>query len=168
MIEIDGYKNIVRRLLSVSTLTKTGVISGIDESLNLVQKKAIELLNSQTIGLKYYYAGQVGEKINNNWVRQPTSDKGIYVIGSLYNKSPHAAFVEFGTGIYAEKGGGDVITPKDENNLLRFQYAGRFFNVPFVKGQHPKAYFRGARDSYEHRLLGIIGDHARRSILGGI
>lgn len=119
----------------------------IDEIFEEIEKKANQNLDARGI----YPQGTFNpsyDSIKESWKVLPYRDN----YKELMNMAPHAEWVEWGTGVYRE-GGGGIIYPRKEKYMTFQTPEGRWVKVPFIWGQRPKLFFSDAVDEVTKNII---------------
>jgi hypothetical protein len=132
--QIDEFK---AEVLEAQKRTPEAVDKGANQTAKLLQSE----MRENILRLDAYDTGQLFESVE--WTQ---IESGVYTVGPT---AEHAVYVEYGTGIYAERGGGDPITPTEMQALHFETQDGTEVTVASVKGMKPRSFFRSAVNKAE-------------------
>jgi hypothetical protein len=181
-VEMDDPKALIQKLAYVKFFANRGACSGINNELEYLKTLAIGNLSVKGVS-----QARPEASINSSWrIKSASPSEAFEAMGVLYNSSPHAGFVEVGTGPYAETNyfgknynkGTMFITPKT-SKVLKFTYGtgvrpfktsikgtpdaqakrgtSQYIFAHYVEGQEPKNYLGRAVLATRPRLLNEIG-----------
>lgn len=110
---------------------------GTQQTAKLLQTQ----MRENILRLDAYDTGELFESVT--WTQ---IDTATYTVGPT---ADHAIYVEYGTGIFAERGGGDPITPNEMQALHFETQDGTEVTVASAKGMKPRSFFRSAVNKAE-------------------
>ena len=133
MIKIDGIDSIIAALDDISDMS--GIDGAVGKACALVEGAAKKKAPKKT--------GELRRSIESKVER--TTDS---IVGTVYTALEYAPYVEFGTGLFAEKGG-----RKDVPWAYRDEKTGELI---FTRGQKPQPYLRPAFNENRKEILRMI------------
>lgn len=131
-INITGLTELTQKLDSLLDIDELS--DGMKKSCALIERSAKEKVPVQTGELRR----SITSKVENN---------GREVIGTVYTPLEYAPYIEYGTGLFAEKGGRP--TP--------WSYQDDKGEWHTTSGQPPQPYMRPALDENRTTILEILG-----------
>ena len=131
-INITGLTELTQKLDSLLDIDELS--DGMKKSCALIERSAKEKVPVQTGELRR----SITSKVENN---------GREVTGTVYTPLEYAPYIEYGTGLFAEKGGRP--TPWSYQD-----YKGEWHTA---SGQPPQPYMRPALDENRTTILEILG-----------
>lgn len=164
-VHIRGYNKVKTNVMNIPINGINGLTRGMDDAAVMIKNDANKKLYDTVV--EGHSESRPYDSIKYNWdIQGPTVHSG-YVDVVVGNYSKHSAYVEYGTGIYSELGGGGLIIPK-HSPFLRFIMDGEEWQLPYSKGQHPKAYFRNATIMNCDKIRREISEPIKQTIKGGV
>lgn len=131
-INITGLTELTQKLDSLLDIDELS--DGMKKSCALIERSAKEKVPVQTGELRR----SITSKVENN---------GLEVTGTVYTPLEYAPYIEYGTGLFAEKGGRP--TP--------WSYQDDKGEWHTTSGQPPQPYMRPALDENRTTILEILG-----------
>lgn len=131
-INITGLTELTQKLDSLLDIDELS--NGMKKSCALIERSAKEKVPVQTGELRR----SITSKVENN---------GLEVTGTVYTPLEYAPYIEYGTGLFAEKGGRP--TP--------WSYQDDKGEWHTTSGQPPQPYMRPALDENRTTILEILG-----------
>ena len=128
-VKVTGLTELTQKLDSLLDIN-----DGMKKCCALVERSAKEKVPVQTGELRR----SITSKVENN---------GLEVIGTIYTPLEYAPYIEYGTGLFAEKGGRP--TP--------WCYQGDKGEWHTTSGQPPQPYMRPALNENRTTILEILG-----------
>ena len=151
MISLD-YKldkksldNVMKRSYKVEDTIQPHVASALDKAASEFVTLSNTVLRAKLYGVSEI---RVNDSIFNNWdLEKPVVNDGKVLTKTVYNWSPHAQAVEYGTLEAAP------IEPRYAP-VLKFKYAGFDMTAMSVRGQHPKHFVsESIQNDYIKKIL---------------
>ena len=134
MIEFEGFDNLIAKLDKIEDTSK--MADAIEKSCALVERDAKKKAPKGTTGdLRKYIQSKV-------------EVSGTNVVGTVFNPLEYAPYVEFGAGLFAEKGG-----RTDVPWCYQDERTGEFI---WTKGQHPHPFMRPALNENKEKIKALI------------
>lgn len=136
-IQIDNIGPLIQRLDNLVDANKIDGAMG--KCCALVERRAKQLAPKDT--------GQLRNSITSKVERD-----GNDVIGVVFTPKEYAPYVEYGTGLFAEKGGrkdGWAYEDEETGNLI------------FTRGQRPQPYLRPALNENRNKILKILEESVK-------
>lgn len=131
-VNITGLTELTQKLDSLLDIDELS--DGMKKSCALIERSAKEKVPVQTGELRR----SITSKVENN---------GLEVTGTVYTPLEYAPYIEYGTGLFAEKGGRP--TP--------WSYQDDKGEWHTTSGQPPQPYMRPALDENRTTILEILG-----------
>lgn len=132
MATIEGLTEILETLTKIENVEK--LESAVGEACALIEKEAKKKAPKQT--------GDLRRSIESD-----VENKGTAIEGKVFTTLEYAPYVEYGTGLFAEKGG-----RKD----VPWNYRDEKGNWHSTSGQHPHPYMRPALNENREKALKLI------------
>ena len=132
-VEFDGIEDIIEKFEKL--VDKNTLESNMNKACALVEGAAKENAPKDTGALRRSIESEV-ESSNNG------------VVGIVFSPLEYAPYVEFGTGLFAEKGG-----RKDVPGAYKDDKTGELI---FTKGQKPQPYLRPALHNNREKITEIL------------
>lgn len=132
MATIEGLTEVLETLTKIENVEK--LESAVGEACALIEKEAKKKAPKQT--------GELRRSIESD-----VENKGNAIEGKVFTTLEYAPYVEYGTGLFAEKGGRKDVpwVYKDEK--------GEFHRT---SGQHPHPYMRPALNENREKALKLV------------
>jgi len=164
-LEVKVKDLVTKQLIRTTHGIEQGTMIGVRNSLRVVKEQANANLLSTTSDINPQSGRKTPEKkISQGWEYEEPTIKGIAIEGTLMNTSPHANYVEYGTGTRSDLGSRDVAAKGGKP--LKFKVGPNQWVTKWaVAGQMPKAFLRNAIMTQKNNIPTIISD-AIRSITG--
>ena len=132
-IEVQGYDEILYKLSNLYDLQ--GIQKGMQSSCAFVEKAAKQKAPKDTGALRRSITSKV-------------EADDAQITGTVYTPLEYAPYVEYGTGLFAEKGNGRKDVP--------WMYEDDKGEKHFTKGQHPQPYMRPALNENRDKIIRLI------------
>ncbi len=137
-IHIDNIEPLIQRLDNLVDINKIDGAMG--KCCSLVERRAKQLAPKDT--------GQLRNSITSKVERD-----GNDVVGVVFTPKEYAPYVEYGTGLFAEKGG-----RKD----VPWKYKDDEDNWHVTSGQKPHPYLRPALNENRDKILRILEESVKK------
>ena len=149
-LDYSSLNETFQRLNKINSVALPHIAQALDKSASEVVTLANTVLRAKLYGVSEYGVSELrpNDSIFNNWdAEKPVVNEGNYLVKTLYNWSPHAQAVEYGTLKSAP------IEPRYAP-VLKFKYAGFDMTAMSVRGQHPKHFVsESINNSYIKRII---------------
>jgi hypothetical protein len=143
-VNFEGFEELqeqVREFQSEVNEARKRMPEAMDDGTQQTAKLLQSQMRENIIRLDAYDTGELFESVQ--WTQVDTA---TYTVGPT---ADHAIYVEYGTGIYNEKGSGNPITPTEMQALHFTTQDGAEVTVASVKGMKPRSFFRSAVNKAE-------------------
>jgi len=146
--QIQEFKNEVEE---AQQRVPRAVDDGAEQTAKLLQSQ----MRENILRLDAYDTGELFNSVQ--WTQ---IESGVYTVGPT---AEHAIYIEYGTGIYNERSGGnEPITPTDMQALAFETADGEQVVVASVEGMKPRSFFRSAVNKAEEE--GWLAEQAIESV----
>lgn len=132
MATIEGLTEVLETLTKIENVEK--LESAVGEACALIEKAAKKKAPKKSGDLRRYIESDV-------------ENTGTAIEGKVFNTLEYAPYVEYGTGLFAEKGG-----RKD----VPWHYKDEKGNWHSTSGQHPHPFMRPALNENREKALKLI------------
>lgn len=131
-IEIEGIDRLIEHLDDIADMSN--MYKAVGKACALVEGAAIEKAPKDTGALRRSIQSKVEER-------------GEAVVGTVFTPLEYAPYVEYGTGLFAEKGG------RKTGWAYEDEQTGE---VVWTRGQHPQPYLRPALNQNREEIKRIL------------
>ena len=132
-VEFNGYDKILYKLNKLYDLD--GIEKAVGKAASLVEKEAKKKAPKDTGALRRSIASKV-------------ETDGSEINADIYSPLEYAPYVEYGTGLFAEKGDGRKDVP--------WLYQDDKKKTHITRGQHPQPYMRPALNENREKIITLI------------
>ena len=161
-VEFDAKK-----FIGSMTLYAKGIGQSVDEATKRLTEKVIDKANQYLDDTLFWPEGvwqnrpDPQKRIKTSWVKRRV--KQGYWLG--WNTSPHAVWVEYGTGVYGA--GQGPITAKEEGKPMKFRLPdGTWVSTYVVRGQPPKYFLSRAIQDIQNEVFPVVKEELLKRMIG--
>jgi len=155
-----------KRLAASLSAYAEGIGVSVDEASKKICEKIIEKANENLDEMLFWEEGiyeaikpRPEKRIKHSWVKKQTK-KGHWV---AWNTSPHAVWVEYGTGVYGA--GRGPITPRGSHPMKFMLPDGTWISTYVVAGQPPKMFLSRAVQEVQNEILPIVSEQLFKKMI---